>query len=184
MMERQQILATMGELKLYGMKAAYDEIIKTAVKRSHEPQVIVGDLLQAEIAEKQARSIKYQVTIAKLPLAKDVDEFTFAGTPINEALVRDLASASSWLISATSSWSAAPAPARPISPSLSPVPASGTGPAAASSTSSIWSTASRPRAGPVAKAAWPTPCRASTSSCSTNSATCPSRNLADSSSST
>ena len=92
MMERQQILATMGELKLYGMKAAFDEIIKTAVKRSHEPQTIVGDLLQAEIAEKQARSIKYQITIAKLPLAKDVDEFTFAGTPINEGLVRDLAS--------------------------------------------------------------------------------------------
>ncbi len=91
MMERQQILATMGELKLYGMKAAFDEIIKTAVKRSHEPQKIVGDLLQAEIAEKQARSIKYQITIAKLPLAKDVDDFSFDDTPINEALVRDLA---------------------------------------------------------------------------------------------
>ncbi len=49
MMERQQILATMGELKLFGMKAAYDEIIKVAVKRTHEPQQIVGDLLQAEI---------------------------------------------------------------------------------------------------------------------------------------
>ena len=72
MMERQQILAIMGELKLYGMKAAFDEIIKTAVKRSHEPQTIVGDLLQAAIAEKQARSIKYQVTIAKLPLAKSL----------------------------------------------------------------------------------------------------------------
>jgi 3-keto-L-gulonate-6-phosphate decarboxylase len=90
-MERQQILATMGELKLFGMKAAYDETIKAAVKRAHEPQRIVGDLLAAEIAEKQARSIKYQVTIAKLPLAKDVEEFRFAGTPINEALVRELA---------------------------------------------------------------------------------------------
>ncbi len=67
MMERQQILATMGELKLFGMKAAYDEIIKVALKRSHEPQQIVGDLLQAEISEKQARSIRYQMTIAKLP---------------------------------------------------------------------------------------------------------------------
>jgi hypothetical protein len=34
------------------------------------PPRIVGDLLTAEIAEKQARSIKYQLTIAKLPLAK------------------------------------------------------------------------------------------------------------------
>ncbi len=72
------------------MKAAYDEIIKVALKRSHEPQQIVGDLLQAEISEKQARSIRYQMTIAKLPLAKDLAEFAFAGTPINEGLVRDL----------------------------------------------------------------------------------------------
>ncbi len=32
-MERAEILATMSELKLYGMKAAYDELIATAVKR-------------------------------------------------------------------------------------------------------------------------------------------------------
>ena len=36
-------------------------------------------------------TIKYQLTIAKLPLAKDVDDFAFKDTPINEALVRDLA---------------------------------------------------------------------------------------------
>ncbi len=90
-MERSEILTTMAELKLYGMKAAYDEIIGTAVKRQHEPTRIVGDLLTAEISEKQARSIRYQITIAKLPLAKDVDDFAFDGTPINQTLVRDLA---------------------------------------------------------------------------------------------
>jgi DNA replication protein DnaC len=91
MMERTEILTAMGELKLYGMKAAFDEIITTAVKRQYEHQRVVGDLLTAEITEKQARSIKYQISIAKLPLAKDLDDFTFADTPINEALVRDLA---------------------------------------------------------------------------------------------
>jgi DNA replication protein DnaC len=90
-MERSQILETMGGLKLFGMRAAYDEIIATAVKRQHAPQRIVGDLLAAEIAEKQARSIKYQMTIARLPLAKDLDDFTFEGTPVNATLVRDLA---------------------------------------------------------------------------------------------
>jgi hypothetical protein len=65
-MERTQLFDLMGELKLYGMKAAFDEIMATAVKRQHEPQRIVGDLLNAEISEKQARSIKYQLTIAKL----------------------------------------------------------------------------------------------------------------------
>jgi DNA replication protein DnaC len=90
-MERTQIFDLMGELKLYGMKAAFDEIMATAVKRQHEPQRIVGDLLSAEINEKQARSIKYQLTIAKLPLAKDIADFQFDGTPINQTLVNDLA---------------------------------------------------------------------------------------------
>ena len=34
-MDRSAILAAMGELKLYGMKAAFDEIIATAVKRQY-----------------------------------------------------------------------------------------------------------------------------------------------------
>jgi DNA replication protein DnaC len=90
-MDRTHILDLMGTLKLYGMRSAYDEVMATGIKRQHEPPRIVGDLLQSEIAEKQARSIRYQLTVAKLPMAKDIDEFDFAGTPINEALVRDLA---------------------------------------------------------------------------------------------
>jgi DNA replication protein DnaC len=89
-MERTELFDLMGELKLYGMKAAFDEIMATAVKRQHEPQRILGDLLKAEISEKQARSIKYQLTIAKLPLAKDLNDFEFKGTPINGTLVNDL----------------------------------------------------------------------------------------------
>ncbi len=90
-MERTQVLELMGTLKLYGMRSAYDEVMATGIKRQHEPPRIVGDLLSAEIAEKQARSIKYQLTVAKLPIAKDIDEFDFDGTPVNEALVRELA---------------------------------------------------------------------------------------------
>jgi hypothetical protein len=56
-MERTQLFNLMGELKLYGMKAAFDEIMATAVKRQHEPQRIVGDLLNAEISEKQDRPV-------------------------------------------------------------------------------------------------------------------------------
>jgi DNA replication protein DnaC len=90
-MERTQILDLMGTLKLYGMRSAYDEVMAAGIKRQHEPPRIVGDLLQSEIAEKQARSIRYQMTVAKLPLAKDIDDFGFADTPINQALIHDLA---------------------------------------------------------------------------------------------
>jgi DNA replication protein DnaC len=90
-MERTAILDMMGSLKLFGMRSAFDEIVTTAIKRQHEPQRLVGDLLKAEIDEKQARSIKYQMTIARLPLAKDIADFTFEGTPVNPALIHDLA---------------------------------------------------------------------------------------------
>jgi len=90
-MERTKILAAMADLKLFGMRAAYDELMATAVRRQHEPQRVISDLLAAEINEKKARSVKYQITVAKLPVAREIEEFTFDGTPINETLVRDLA---------------------------------------------------------------------------------------------
>jgi hypothetical protein len=68
-MERSELFDLMGELQLHGMKAAFDEIMADVVKRQHEPQRIIGDLLSAEISEKQ-RSIKCQLTIAKLPLPR------------------------------------------------------------------------------------------------------------------
>jgi hypothetical protein len=92
-MERTEVLDLMSGLKLYGMRSAYDETLATALKRKHEPQRFAdkctqsaqaglrGDLPKAEISEKQARSIKYQLTVAKLSLAKDVDDFAFKDTP-------------------------------------------------------------------------------------------------------
>ena len=90
-MGRHEILALMGELKLVGMKAAFDEVMADGLKRQHPAPRIVGNLLTAEIAEKQARSIRYQAAAAKLPLAKELAEFDFSGTPVNEGLVRELA---------------------------------------------------------------------------------------------
>jgi DNA replication protein DnaC len=91
-MERHEILDMLGTLQLSGMRATYDEIVPTGVKRQHSFERILGSLLKAEIAEKHARSIRYQMGIAKLPLAKEIEEFVFKGTPINAELVRDLGS--------------------------------------------------------------------------------------------
>ena len=94
-MERSQILDMMGTLKLFGMRSAYDETMASGIKRQHEPPRIVSDLLQSEIAEKRSRSAKYQIAVAKLRLAKDIDDFDFdfdfTDTPVNEGLVRQLA---------------------------------------------------------------------------------------------
>jgi DNA replication protein DnaC len=90
-MERHEILEMMGTLQLSGMRASYDEIITTGVKRQHSLDRVIGALLKAEIAEKHARSIRYQLGIARLPLAKEIEDFVFKGTPINADLVKDLA---------------------------------------------------------------------------------------------
>jgi DNA replication protein DnaC len=89
-MERHDILDMLGTLQLSGVRAAYDEIVTAGVKRQHSFERILGSLLKAEIAEKHARSIRYQMGIAKLPLAKEIEEFVFKGTPVNAELVRDL----------------------------------------------------------------------------------------------
>ena len=89
-MERHQILEMMAELTLAGMRHAYDDVIADAVKRQHSAPRVVGDLLTAEISEKQARSIRYQLGAARLPLARTLAEFDFAASPVNEGLVRDL----------------------------------------------------------------------------------------------
>ena len=78
-MERTQLFDLMGELKLYGMKAAFDEIMATAVKRQHEPQRIVGDLLNAEISEKQA-------LLSQLDQAKMQETVNTAMATLSEAV--------------------------------------------------------------------------------------------------
>ena len=54
-------------------------------------QQIIGTLLQTEVADKQARSIKYQMTSARLPTAKELADFDFATSPVNEPLIQELA---------------------------------------------------------------------------------------------
>jgi DNA replication protein DnaC len=89
-MERSEIIAMMATLQLAGMRAAYDEIVTTGVKRQHSVERIIGGLLKAEIAAKNARSINYQMGIAKLPLAKELADLTFEGTMIDGGLIEQL----------------------------------------------------------------------------------------------
>ncbi len=78
--------------KLSGMRAAYDDILSDGIKRRHPVPKIIAALLQAEIADKTARSIKYQMASARLPMAKELADFDFTASPINEALIQELVS--------------------------------------------------------------------------------------------
>ena len=90
-MRRGEILEMMAGLGLGGMRSACDDILSAGAERRHPPQRIVGELPEAELADKKARSIKYQLTIAKLPSAKDPADFDFSASPADEALLRGMA---------------------------------------------------------------------------------------------
>ena len=91
MSERADILEMLSCLQLAGMRAAYDEIVSVGIKRQHGIERIISALLKAEIAAKQARSINYQMALAKLPLVKELADLAFADTPINGELITQLA---------------------------------------------------------------------------------------------
>ncbi len=89
-MPRDETLDLMKQLKLVSMPKIYDEVLTTASKRRHTAATVIETLLQAEVAERKARSIRYRMTQAKFPVPKDLDHFEFDTTPIDELQVKSL----------------------------------------------------------------------------------------------
>ena len=92
-MERHEILEAMGGLKLYGMRASFDEIAGKGFARRDELYPLIASLIRAERTHRQARSISYRIAGAKFPVLKDIDKFVFADTPVDEEIVANSPSA-------------------------------------------------------------------------------------------
>ena len=90
-MERHEILDAMSELKLYGMRASFDEIAGKGLTRRDEIYPLIASLIRAERTHRQARSISYRISGARFPVLKDLDSFVFADTPVDQGQVRELA---------------------------------------------------------------------------------------------
>ncbi len=89
-MLREQLLDAMGSLKLYGMRSVLDEVLVTGTRQRSTPERIVLELLDAEQVERKTKSIRYRLGQAKFPTAKDLDQFDFSASPVNEMQVRSL----------------------------------------------------------------------------------------------
>ena len=89
-MQRHEMIQALGDLGLKGMAGAFDEAVTTGLQRGRTAHEILADLIRAESAHRQAASIRYRLTAAKLPITKDLSAFSFQDTPINEGLVRSL----------------------------------------------------------------------------------------------
>ena len=89
-MLREQLLEAMTSLNLYGMKSVMDEVLVTGTRQRATAEKILLDLLRAEVAERQVRSIRYRLGLARFPVAKDLDQFDLGASPVDETQVRAL----------------------------------------------------------------------------------------------
>ena len=54
------------------------------------PEKIASALLEAECAERTARSMSYRLSQAKFPIRKEFEDFDFASCGVEEGRVRDI----------------------------------------------------------------------------------------------
>lgn len=84
------IVIMLRELKMHGMANAVSELAQQASPAFEAAQPILSQLLKAETAEREVRSVSYQLKLARFPVYRDLAGFDFEQSEVNEALVRQL----------------------------------------------------------------------------------------------
>lgn len=84
------IVIMLRSLKMYGMAHAVNDLMEQGAPAFDAAVPMLSQLLKAEMAEREVRSIAYHMKAARFPAYKDLSGFDFAASEINEALVRQL----------------------------------------------------------------------------------------------
>ena len=84
------IVIMLRSLKMYGMAQAVTDLIEQGAPAFEAAVPMLSQLLKAELAEREVRSIAYHMKSARFPAYKDLAGFDFATSEINEATVRTL----------------------------------------------------------------------------------------------
>ena len=84
------VVANLKSLKLFGMAGAVAELAEQGAPAYHQSTGLLDQLIKAEVADREVRSINYQMKVARFPAHRDLACFTFTDSAVNEALVRTL----------------------------------------------------------------------------------------------
>ena len=84
------IVIMLRSLKMFGMAHAVSDLMEQGSPAFDATVPILSQLLKAETAEREVRSVAYQIKAARFPAYKDLVGFDFTASEINEALVRQL----------------------------------------------------------------------------------------------
>jgi DNA replication protein DnaC len=86
-------LAQLNALHLYGMATAWSELAAEGPRRPVQPEAWLDRLIDAELADRQVRSLRYQLKAARFPVHRDLTGIDWAETPLAQAQIEQLASA-------------------------------------------------------------------------------------------
>ena len=89
-MHTDAMITTFKSLKLFGMAEAITELAEQGSPAYQQAESILETLLKAEVAERDVRSIGYQMKVAKFAAYRDLSSFDFSQSTVNEALIRSL----------------------------------------------------------------------------------------------
>ena len=84
------IVIMLRSLKMHGMAQAVGELTEQGSPAFEAALPILSQLLKAETAEREVRSVAYQLKTARFPAYRDLNGFDFLSSEVNEALVRQL----------------------------------------------------------------------------------------------
>ncbi len=84
------MITTLKSLKLFGMADTIGHLAAQGAPAYQQAVPILETLLKAEVAEREVRSINYQMKAARFPAYRDLAGFDFAQSSVDEALVRSL----------------------------------------------------------------------------------------------
>ena len=87
-MSANAMIATLKTLRLYGMAQSIEELADQAAPAYQQAEPILDSLLKAEVADREVRSINYQMKAARFPAHRDLTGFNFAESIVTEPLVR------------------------------------------------------------------------------------------------
>ena len=89
-MSADAMVTTLRSLKLFGMAQAVEELDSQSAPAYQKAASILDSMVKAEIAEREVRSINYQMRIARFPAYRDLTGFVFGDSGADETLVRAL----------------------------------------------------------------------------------------------
>ena len=84
------IIIMLRSIKMYGLAQAVTDLMEQGAPAFEAAVPILSQLLKAELAEREVRSIAYHMKAARFPAYKDLSGFDFAASEINEATLRQL----------------------------------------------------------------------------------------------